>query len=228
MQRIKDMLGDLNEMLAADARGEHTQADFDQFMEQYGDLFPDNPRNLEELVDSLVSRMAAAERLLRSLSPEQRAELAELMSNALQDAGLANEMAQLADALRSRRPDLDQAGQMGGVQMSGEEPLGLGDATTALAELADLAELENALGQDYPGASMDDIDEDAVRRAFGRQAVDDMEALRRIERELERQGYLTRNGGRLELTPKAVRRLGDTALAPDLRRHELRQPVRRP
>jgi uncharacterized protein with von Willebrand factor type A (vWA) domain len=212
MQRIKDMLSDLNSMLAADARGEHTQDDFDQFMERYGDLFPDHPRNLEELVDSLVSRMAAAERLLRSLSEEQRAELAELMANAMQDAGLASEMAQLADALRSRRPDLDRAGMTGGIQMSGSEPLGLSDATTALAELADLAELENALGQDYPGASMDDIDEDAVRRAFGRQAVDDIEALRRIERELERQGYLTRNGGRLELTPKAVRRLGDTAL----------------
>jgi uncharacterized protein with von Willebrand factor type A (vWA) domain len=212
MQRIKDMLADLNSMLSADSRGEHTQDDFDQFMEQYGDLFPDNPRNLEELVDSLATRMAAAERLLRSLSPEQRAELAELMANALQDAGLANEMAQLADALRSRRPDLDQGGNSGAVQMSGEEPLGLGDATSALAELADLGELENALAQDYPGASMDDIDEEAVRRAFGRQAVDDIEALRRIERELERQGYLTRNGGRLELTPKAVRRLGDTAL----------------
>src|SRR5579862_9001300 len=212
MQRIKDMLSDLNSMLAADARGEHTQADFDTFMERYGDLFPDNPRNLEELVDSLVSRMAAAERLLRSLSEEQRAELANLMSSAMDDAGLAAEMARLADALRSRRPDLDQAGTMGGVQMSGEEPLGLGDATTALAELADLAELENALGQDYPGASLDDIDEEAVRRALGRQAVDDVEALRRIERELERQGYLTRNAGQLELTPKAVRRLGDTAL----------------
>jgi len=212
MQRIKDMLGDLNEMLAADARGTHTQADFDRFMERYGDLFPDHPQNLEELVDSLISRMAAAERLLRSLSEEQRQELAELMSNALNDAGLESEMARLADALRARRPDLDRAAMMGGVQMSGEEPLGLGDATTALAELADLAELENAFGQEYPGASLDDIDEDAVRRAFGRQAVDDVEALRRIERELERQGYLARNGGRLELTPKAVRRLGDTAL----------------
>src|SRR5271154_6456818 len=212
MQRIKDMLGDLNEMLAADARGEHTQADFDQFMSRYGDLFPDHPQNLEELVDSLVSRMAAAERLLRSLSPEQREELAGLMSNALGDAGLESEMARLADALRARRPDLDRAGMMGGVQMSGEEPLGLSDATTALAELTDLAELENAFEQDYPGASLDDIDEDAVRRAFGRQAVDDVEALRRIERELERQGYLTRNAGHLELTPKAVRRLGDTAL----------------
>ena len=212
MQRVKDMLGDLNEMLAADARGEHTQADFEAFMEQYGDMFPDHPQNLDELVDSLISRMAAAERLLRSLSDEQREELAQLMSNAMEDAGLAAEMARLADALRSRRPELDRAGMSGGAQMSGEEPLGLGDATTALAELADLAELENALGQDYPGASLDDVDEEAVRRAFGRQAVDDIEALRRIERELERQGYLTRNAGQLELTPKAVRRLGDTAL----------------
>ncbi len=212
MQRVKDMLGDLNEMLAADARGEHTQADFDRFMERHGDLFPDHPQNLEELVDSLVSRMAAAERLLRSLSDEQREELAGLMASALDDAGLAAEMARLADALRARRPDLDRAAMAGGVQMSGEEPLGLGDATTALAELADLAELETALGQDYPGASLDDVDEEAVRRAFGRQAVDDIEALRRIERELERQGYLTRNAGQLELSPKAVRRLGDTAL----------------
>ena len=212
MQRVKDMLADLNEMLAADARGEHTQADFDRFMARHGDLFPDHPQNLEELVDSLVSRMAAAERLLRSLSDEQREELAGLMASALDDAGLAAEMARLADALRARRPDLDRAAMAGGVQMSGEEPLGLGDATTALAELADLAELETALGQDYPGASLDDIDEEAVRRAFGRQAVDDVEALRQIERELERQGYLTRNAGQLDLSPKAVRRLGDTAL----------------
>jgi uncharacterized protein with von Willebrand factor type A (vWA) domain len=212
MQRVRDMLGDLNQMLSADARGEHTQADFERFMEKYRDLFPDNPQNLEELVDSLISRMAAAERLLRSLSDQQRQELAELMSNVLDDAGLAAEMARLADALRARRPDLDRAAMMGGAQMTGEEPLGLSDATSALAELADLAELESTLAQDYPGASLDDIDEDAVRRAFGRQAVDDVEALRRIERELEAQGYLTRNGGKLELTPKAVRRLGDTAL----------------
>src|SRR6204780_1985770 len=212
MQRIKDMLSDLNQMLTADARGEHTQADFDQFMENYGDLFPDHPATLEELVDSLVSRMAAAERLLRSLSPEQREELAGLMSNALGDAGLESEMARLADALRSRRPDLDRAAGMGGVEMYGEEPLGLSDRPSALADLADLADLENVFEQNYPGASLDDIDEDAVRRAFGRQAVDDVEALREIQRELEEQGYLTRNAGKLELTPKAVRRLGDTAL----------------
>ena len=211
IQRVKDMLAELNAMLAADARGEHTQADFDAFMGRHGEMFPDNPANLEELVDQLARRAMAAQRLMSSLSREQRDELAGLMEQALSDAGLAAEMAQLADALRARRPDID----LGGWQresMTGEDPLGLGDATTALAELADLAELEAALGQDYPGARLDDIDEEAVRRSLGRQAVDDMEALRQIERELERQGYLQRTAGKLELTPKAVRRLGETAL----------------
>src|SRR6266699_570965 len=155
--------------------------------------------------------MSAAQRLLGSLTESQREELSGLMSQTLEDAGLAAEMARLADALRSRRPDLDLDGWPGD-QMSGQQPLGLGEATTALAELADLAELEDALRQDYPGARLDDIDEAAVRRALGRAAVDDMEALRQTERELERQGYLQRNAGKLELTPKAVRRLGETAL----------------
>ncbi|HEX2323482.1 MAG TPA: hypothetical protein VHJ18_31295 [Streptosporangiaceae bacterium] len=211
MQRIRDMMSALTDMIQADARGEHTQEDFDAFMASYGDFFPDSPENLEQLIDSLVRRMAAAQRLLNSLSDEQRSELAGLMAQAMEDAGLAQEMARLADALRARRPDVDWDGQRG-ERMTGRDPLGLGDATTALAELADLSELEDALRQDYPGARLDDIDEEAVRRALGRRAVDDMEALKQIERELQRQGYLVNNEGKLELTPKAVRRLGDTAL----------------
>jgi uncharacterized protein with von Willebrand factor type A (vWA) domain len=210
LQRVKDMMSELTGMLDADARGEHTQQDFDDFMSRYGDMFPESPANLEELVDSLVRRMSAAQRLLDSLTDAQRDELAGLMAQALEDAGLAAEMNRLADALRTRRPDMDSGYPQ--ARMTGTEPLGLSDATSALAELADLADLEDALRQDYPGARLDDIDEEAVRRAFGRQAVDDMEALRQIERELERQGYLQRSDGKLELTPKAVRRLGQTAL----------------
>jgi len=209
MARVKDMLADLNAMLAADARGEHTQEQFDDFMGSYGDFFPANPKSLDELVDELARRAAAAARLLDSLTPQQREELANLMATAMADMGLASEMAQLSDALHAKRPDLPWGGRE---RMRGSEPMGLGDATTALAEMADLEELDAALGQDYPGASLDDVDPQAVERALGRAAVDDLAALRRIERELERQGYLTRQGGQLELTPRAVRRLGATAL----------------
>ncbi len=210
MRRVKDMLADLNAMLDADARGEHRQADFDDFMAKHGEFFPDRPENLEQLVDSLARRAAAAQRLLNSLTPEQREELRELMADMLGDADLEREMAQLSSALQSRRGDLDWSGRANG--MSGRQPLGMGDATTALEDLADLEELESALGQDYPGARLDDIDDEAVRRALGRGAVDDLETLRQIERELEANGYLRRSGDRLELTPKAVRRLGQTAL----------------
>ncbi|MDX6284970.1 MAG: hypothetical protein QOG53_455 [Frankiales bacterium] len=209
MQRVKDMLADLNAMLDADGRGEDTTETFGQFMDNYGDFFPENPQTLEELVDALARRAAAAQRMLASLSPEQRDELSNLMAAAMEDMGLAHEMSRLGDALRARRPDLDWSRRE---RMRGEDPLGLGDATTALEELADLDELESTLGQDYPGASLDDVDDEAVERALGRQAVDDVAQLRRIERELERQGYLTRDGGRLELTPRAVRRIGATAL----------------
>ncbi len=209
MQAVNDMMADLNEMLAADARGEHTQDDFDQFMAKHGQFFPDQPANLEELVDSLARRAAAMERMLASMTAEQRDELAALMAQSMEDMGLASEMARLNDALRTRRPDLDWTGR---TRMRGEQPLGMSDATTALEEMADLEELESSLGQDYPGATLEDVDEEAVRRALGRAAVDDLRQLREVERELERQGYLRRDGGRLELTAKAVRRLGATAL----------------
>jgi uncharacterized protein with von Willebrand factor type A (vWA) domain len=209
LARVREMLAALNEMLAADARGEHTQQQFDEFMANYGDFFPEQPSTLEELVDALARRAAAQQRLLDSLSDEQRQELADLMAGALGDSGLASELDRLQRQLRAARPDLRWGGRE---RMDGDRPLGLGDATTALEEVADLDELDAMLDQDYPGATLDDVDPELVDRALGRQAVDDLEALRRIERELQRQGYLHRTGGRLELTPRAVRRLGATAL----------------
>jgi uncharacterized protein with von Willebrand factor type A (vWA) domain len=209
LARVREMMRALNDMLDADARGEHTQEQFDDFMHEYGSFFPDNPRNLEELVDSLARRAAATQRLLDSLTPEQRAELAGLMDQALRNAGLADEMGRLQSSLRAARPDLAWGGSE---RMSGDQPMGYADATGALAELADLDELTELSLQDYPGASLADIDEDMVERALGRSAADQLAALRRIERELQDQGYLQRTSKGLQLTPRAMRRLGTTAL----------------
>ncbi|MBG0826252.1 hypothetical protein HS041_00430 [Planomonospora sp. ID67723] len=209
LERVRQMMSELNDMLDRDARGEHTQDDFDRFMSEYGDMFPESPRNLEELVDALARRAAATQRLLASLTPRQREELAALINQTLEQAGLAEQMRRLGESLHARRPDLAWNTPE---RLTGEQPIGMGDAVTALDELADLTQLEAALRQDYPGARLDDVDEAAIRRALGRSAVDDLEALKQIERELEQQGYLRRQRGRLELTPKAVRRLGETAL----------------
>ncbi|MCO7221034.1 VWA domain-containing protein [Klenkia sp. PcliD-1-E] len=209
-QAVKDMVADLSALLDSHNRGEDTDQQFADFMDQHGQFFPDDPQTVDELVDSLARRAAAQQRMMAGLSPEQRAELGELMGQAMQDMGLASEMAHLNDALRQARPDLPW-GRPGPVP-DGAEGLGLGDATTAVAELADLEALSNQLSQGYAGASLADVDEELVERALGRSGVDDLAALRQLERELERQGHLTRTEGKLELSPKAVRRLGATAL----------------
>ena len=87
--------------------------------------------------------------------------------------------------------------------------MNLPDATSALAEMADLEALDSQLGQNYPGATLDDVDVEAVERALGRSAADDITQLKEIERRLREQGYLT---DRLELSPKTMRRIGLTAL----------------
>jgi uncharacterized protein with von Willebrand factor type A (vWA) domain len=210
LQRVKDMLGDLNELLGKRAQGTDSQADFDAFMAKHGDLFPESPQTLDELLESLARRAAAAERLMRSLSPEQQDALGQLIQQATSDLDLSSELATLNDQLRSLRPDL--FGRSRRTRMTGPNQMGLSDATEALAEMADLESLAEQLGQGYEGASIDDVDEELVRRALGRRAVDDLSELRRLERTLVDEGYLVRQGGQLELSPKSVRRIGLRAL----------------
>ena len=208
-QALKDMLSDLNNLIDKHARGENTEAEFAEFMDKHGEFFPENPESMEQLLDQLARQAAAMQRMMDSLSPQQRDELSQLMAQALNDLDLAAEMGRLGDSLRALRPDLPWSGRQ---RLRGDEPLSLGDASEALADLADLEQLSESLGQDYPGASLDDVDEEAVARALGRQAVDDLRQLRDLERELERQGYLTNKGGDVELTAKAIRRIGQSAL----------------
>jgi uncharacterized protein with von Willebrand factor type A (vWA) domain len=210
MARVRDMLADLNELLAAHARGEDTTDRFAEFMEHHGEFFPEGPRNTDELIDALARRNAAAQRLARSLTPEQRAELGQLMSDALSDPDLAFQMAQLSDNLRALRPGLDRRSAAG--MRPGGESLGYSDAVEAVAEIAELEELSGQLGQDYPGATLDDVDVEMLERQLGADVARDVQALRELERELEHQGYLRRDQDGLRLTPRAVRRLGETAL----------------
>ncbi len=207
---VSEMVSDLNDLLSRHARGEDTSDAFQRFMAKHGEFFPENPKNIEELIDSLARRAAAAERLMRSLSPQQQEELSRLMDQALGDGPLRGQLGELTDNLRALRPQLNWGR---GERMRGPEDLGYGDAAAALGEIGDLDELLDQLGQEHPGATLDDVDVEAVERQLGRSAADDVRRLRDLERELRRQGWVTRDAEGLTLSPKALRRLGRTALA---------------
>ncbi len=206
---VKDMIADLNVMLEQHAAGlGPSREQFERFMERHGRFFPEQPESFEELLEVMAQRAMAMSRYMASLTPEQRAELAQLMDDLLDDMDLAFEMDRLGRNLRAVAPSMPWDEPMPG---SGE-PMGLPEGLDAIEQASRLEELDRALGQDYPGASLEDIDPDELRAALGDDAVRDLGKLRAIEKMLEDAGVIARSGGRLELTPRGVRKLGERAL----------------
>ncbi|MEV6904925.1 VWA domain-containing protein [Amycolatopsis sp. NPDC051372] len=212
VEQVNQMLSDLNALLQAHAQGaDDIDERFAEFMNRHGEFFPENPRNVEELIDALASRAAAAQRMLNSMSAEQRAELAELSQQAFGDPRIAQQLSALDAALQALRPGEDWQGSE---RFRGQDPLGLGEGAQAMQDLAELDGLAEQLGQAYPGARLEDIDMDALQRQLGPDAGVDARRLSELERELRRQGLFERAAdGTLRLSPKALRRLGETALS---------------
>jgi uncharacterized protein with von Willebrand factor type A (vWA) domain len=209
-ERVEEMLRDLNDLLAAHARGEDTTEQFEQFMDRHGDFFPEQPQSVEELVDALASRAAAAQRMLQSMSAEQRAELAALSQQAFGSASLMQQLDQLDSTLRGLRPGEDWDGSE---RFRGDQGLGLGDGTGVLQDIAELDSLAEQLAQSYPGARMDDVDLDALARHLGDDAAVDARTLAELEKALRDSGYLKRAAdGSLRLSPRAMRELGKSLL----------------
>ena len=221
---VNEMLQDLNDLLDKHRRGEDTQADFDQFMAEHGDFFPERPKDIDELLDALAQRSAAAQRMLNSMSPEQRQELMELSAQAFGSPELMDQLARMDANLQALRPGEDWGGSE---RFDGEEGLGLGDGTGVLADLADLDDLADQLSQSYGGARMDDLDLDKLARQLGDEAAVDARTLQRLEQALRDTGYLKRGSdGQLRLSPQAMRQLGKALLRDVAERMSARQGQR--
>ncbi len=207
VQRFKDMLAELNQMIERRDRGEDD--DFDGFMQRYGDMFPDNPRTLDELLENMARRMAALSRLLASLSAEQRAELQALAEQVMADMDLAFEVDRLGANLASMFPDMPWGDP---ALAAGDEAMPLSATVDAMERLHDFEDLDRSMRGEYAGASLEDVDEEALRRTLGDAAARDLRRLKQIERTLEQAGLVSRREGRLEVTPKGARKLGERAL----------------
>ncbi|QIV83116.1 VWA domain-containing protein [Mycolicibacterium frederiksbergense] len=209
-QAINKMLDDLNDLLEKHAKGEDTQEDFDRFMAEHGQHFPENPRNVDELMDSLAKRSAAAQRFRNSLSESQRAELDALAQQAFGSPSLMNALNRLDGNLQAARPGEDWSGSE---EFSGDDPMGMGQGTQALADISELEQLAEQLSQSYAGATMEDVDLDMLARQLGDEAAVNARTLADLERALTEQGFLDRGSdGQFRLSPKAMRQLGQTAL----------------
>lgn len=221
---VSAMMQDLNALLEAHARGEDTQQQFDDFMAQHGQYFPSDPANVDELLDDLAARAAAAQRMRNSMTEEQRDELDALAQQAFGSPDLMGQLSQLDGNLRSLRPGEDWGGSE---RMEGDQGLGLGDGTGVFQDIADLDALADQLAQSGPGSELDDLDLDALTRQLGAEAAVDARTLQQLEKALRNSGAMRRGAdGQLRLTPKAMRQLGKSLLRDVAERMSGRQGAR--
>jgi uncharacterized protein with von Willebrand factor type A (vWA) domain len=213
--RFKDMLAELNGLIEMREHGQDTQPAFEGFMSRHGGFFPDEPHTLDELLEGMARRMAAMKALMASLSPEQRDELARLAEQVMRDMDLAFEVDRLSANLQDAFPGMrwDEGEGMGIGEGHGQGAgMPMSAAVDAMERLHDFEELDRSMQGEYAGATIDDIDEDAVRRTLGDTAAQDLRRLKQIERMLEEAGLVQRRRGRLEVTPRGARKLGERAL----------------
>ena len=207
MAAMKDMMADLNEMLDQRANGE--EPDFDAFMDKHGEFFPENPETLDELLENMAARMAAAKAMMASMSPEQRAQLQELSDQLLGDMDLQFQMNQLGQNLQQMFPDMNW-GQSYDTQ--GADPLNFGQAMDLMSDLGDLDQIEQMLrGTTNPGA-LAEIDFERAAELLGNDTAESMERMAQFTQMLEDAGLINNKEGALELTPRALRKVGQNVL----------------
>ena len=207
LARMKDMLAELNHMLEQREAGE--EPDFEGFMERYGDFFPENPQSLDELLEQMARSMAQMQQLLNSMTPEQRAQLQEMANALLDDMDLRWQVEQLGQNLRNAFP---QMGWGQGMRFRGDEPLPLEGMSGLLDQLGDIDALENLLRNATSPGPLAEVDLDKVRELLGDDAARSLQQLAKLAKELEDAGLIEQREGRMELTPKGIRRIGQRAL----------------
>jgi uncharacterized protein with von Willebrand factor type A (vWA) domain len=207
MQRMKDMMAALNEMLESRERGEDPK--FEQFMENFGDFFPENPQTLDELLEIMAQRMANAQAMLNSMTPEQRDQMRQLSEKLLEDMDLRWQMDQLSQKLQGMFP---QKGWGQSHEFTGDEPMGFGQAMQAMQELGELDQLDNLLRNASSPSALAEADLDRVREMLGEDFAKSLEQMAQLTKKLKDSGLIDRVEGKLELTPSGLRKIGANAL----------------
>ncbi|MEX1254605.1 MAG: VWA domain-containing protein [Dehalococcoidia bacterium] len=208
LARMKQMVRDLNQMISEKMAG--GEPDFDQFMQQYGDLFgPNPPQSLDELIAQMQQQVAGMQNLLDSLPGDMRQQLQDLLMDKVGDPDLQGELAELAANLEFMYPMRDLRNQY---PFRGDEELDLNEAMQLMDRMQSMDELERQLERTQYGGDIDDIDQEKLEELLGKEARETLDQIRQFLEILEEAGYIRRKGNTWELTPRGTRKIGQKAL----------------
>src|SRR6266542_586174 len=204
---VREMVRDLNRMLEQRRQGLDTSAWFRDFMQKYGRMFPPGIETLEQLLEHLQRQMAQMQSLMQSLSPQARDELRRMMDELLQDDSVRLELGRLSAMMQQVMPPSELTERY---PFFGDEPLSLQEAIGLMARLQHMDRLESQL--ERGSFRLDDVDRSLLEQTLGPEARQQLDRMRQMTEVLEKAGYVEKRDRRMELTPRGMRRIGQSAL----------------
>ncbi len=210
VQRMRQMIEDLNELLERRAKGEADDRDFQDFLERHRDLFPDGtPNCLDDFLEQMARQMEAMQSLLNSMSEDMRQALQELMQGQFDDADMQQALAELMQHLQQT---MQQHGLGDPFPFRGEASLSLQEALRLIERLQGLETLEANLENVLWGGDPNQIDTQHVQELMDDATASQVQALQDMAEQLEKQGYIRKTGDRMELTARGVRKIAQRAM----------------
>jgi uncharacterized protein with von Willebrand factor type A (vWA) domain len=208
MQRLRQMLEDLNRLLEQRSDGE--EGDFQDFLDRYRDMFPNGaPESLEELLQQLAQNMEAMQSLLNSMSADMRQELQALLQGQVADPQMQQALGEFMQHLQ----DYIRQHSMGDpFAFQGDESLSLQEALRLIERLQSMERLEDTLERVLWGAEPQQIDDEQVRQLMGEEIQGQVQALKELAERLEQQGYIRKSKDKLELTARGIRQIAQRAM----------------
>jgi uncharacterized protein with von Willebrand factor type A (vWA) domain len=147
------------------------------------------------------------EKFLERLPSKLSEAIEKLFSYKFEDPSAEAEFGELASQLEQIRKLEHYVSREGGL-FRGQMPLDLPQSEELMQKMEGLRRLEGQLS----GNELDQVDMDLLASLLGGEAQQAFEAVARMESLLEEGGYVVAEGDRYELTPRAVRRIGQLAL----------------
>jgi uncharacterized protein with von Willebrand factor type A (vWA) domain len=205
-QNQREMYRDLNQQLREKLRG--GQTDFQRFKDQHAQFPSAQDDTLEESIQQLQQQLQQWRSLLESLSEPVRRELEQLMDSSL-DAELQAQRAELQELL-DQLAEKKSAPQR--YRFKGREEISLEQAQELMEQLQQLEALEKQLEGVRWDGDPQQVDTDKLRDLLGDEAFQSVQDMKDIARELEASGYIIKTKDGLQLTPLAMRKIGQKAL----------------
>ncbi len=207
-EKYRNMLASLNRLFQLRDQGADVTEAFQEFMSNYGDMFPSGIESFDDLIAFLVAAQEATELAFGALTDTERQELSSLLSNTFSDADLAWQLSQL---MHSLKPYLNDRESLKG-EFHGSTPMSPTSAKAILGDLDQLDALESYLRSVSNPDELLRLDYDQLRDLLGDDAASSIRTLGTSTNRLLESGLLDRTNDQLSISPKGIRKLGESAL----------------